>query len=93
MFKIYLTTFLLSSIIFISSAIANLACVENLEDASVYLEKQYGEQHLFTGRTETGETFYFFVNFVGKSWTVLFQLQNKFCTAPNYNGKIIDRAT
>lgn len=88
MFK-YLIAFTLfiGSINFANAQVSDNICNTDFNEVDKKLTKKFNEKHIFSGLTITGVPIHFYVN--NKTWTVIIETPQGFCTGPAYSGKTI----
>jgi len=88
MFK-YLAAFtlLIASVSFANAQSSGNICNTDFNEVDRKLTEDFGEKHIFSGLTITGVPIHFYVN--NKTWTVIIETPQGFCTGPAYSGKTI----
>ena len=88
MFK-YLIAFTLSigSINFANAQVSDNIFIADFNEVDKKLTKKFNEKHIFSGLTATGVPIHFYVN--NKTWTVIIETPQGFCTGPDYSGQTI----
>ena len=78
---------LIASVNFANAQISDNICNTDFNEVDRKLTEDFGEKHIFSGLTITGVPIHFYVN--NKTWTVIIETPQGFCTGPAYSGQTI----